>query len=240
MLSPMVALALSAAPAALPFAPEERMEFAVHYLGLRVGKARISVGHAEGPILPVFLETRTAGIVRIVDVRQQLATQLDVDTLLPRSASLDSHEAGYHHTDTAVFDREAGKATVREKGKFDNTYVVDVPGDTVDFVALVFRLRTLSLEPGQKHEFNVLAGKQVRRVVVEVVGRERVETAAGRFGAVKVRVPTGFSGKFSEKNPTYVWFTDDARRVVVQIQTEFAIGRATAGLTSYEPGASPG
>lgn len=236
MLAPVLALTLSAAPTALPFPPEERMEYAVHYLGVRVGKARISVGRPEGPLLPVFLESRTAGIVKIVDVRQQLATHLDVDTLLPHEASLDAHESGYHHTDTAVFDRPAGKATVREKGKFDNTYVIDVPADALDFVALVFRLRALPLEPGMRHEFHVLAGREVRQITTEVTARERVETDAGAFSTVKVRVPTGFTGQFSEKRPTYVWFSDDARRVVVQIQTEFAIGRATAELTGYHPG----
>ncbi|HSN14347.1 MAG TPA: DUF3108 domain-containing protein, partial [Anaeromyxobacteraceae bacterium] len=223
-----------------PVLPEERMEYSVRYLGMNVGTARISVGHPEGPILPVFLETRTAGIVGIVDVRQQLATFLDVETLLPRTASLDSHEAGYHHLDTVAFDRAAGKATVRERGKFDNTYVIPVPEDTVDFVALVFRLRTLPLEPGTRHEFNVLAGRDLKKVIAEVVARETVQTDAGRFDAVKVRVPTGFTGRFSEKRPTYVWFSDDARRIVVQIQTEFAIGRATARLTAYRPGQTAG
>ncbi|HEY6001328.1 MAG TPA: DUF3108 domain-containing protein, partial [Anaeromyxobacter sp.] len=238
MLAPL-ALALATASAALPFRPGERMDYSVHYLGIRVGKARIAVGRPEGPILPVVLETKTAGIVKIVDVRQQLATHLDVETMLPRTASLDAHESGYHHTDTAVFDRTAGKATVREKGKFDNTYVIAVPEDTVDFVALVFQLRALSLEPGMRHDFHVLAGRDVRKITAEVTGRERVETDAGKFDAVKVRVPTGFTGQFSEKRPTYVWFSDDARHVVVQIQTEFAIGRATAGLTAYQPGEKP-
>jgi hypothetical protein len=237
VLVPSLVLTLAVAQVTHSFAPDERMEYAVHYLGVRVGKARISVGHAEGPLLPVFLETKTAGVVQIVDVRQQLATNLDQETLLPRSTSLDAHEAGYHHTDTAVFDRPARKATVRERGKFDNTYVIDVPADTVDFVTLVFRLRAAPLEPGTRQEFNVLAGRDVRKVTAEVVARERVETAAGAFEALKVRVPTGFAGQFSEKHPTYVWFSDDDRRVVVQIQTEFAIGRATAGLTSYRPGA---
>jgi hypothetical protein len=235
----MLLVSLAAAQAALPFAPDERMEYSVRYLGIQVGKARIFVGHPEGSILPVFLQTRTAGLVRIVDVRQQLATQLDVETLLPRAASIDAVESGYHHTDTVMFDRVAGKATVRERGKFDNTYVVDVPPSTVDFVALVFRLRTLPLEPGARHDFDVLAGREVRKITTEVAGRERVETEAGKFETVKVRVPTGFTGSFSEKHPTYVWFSDDARRIVVQIQTEFAIGRATAGLTAYQPGAQP-
>jgi Protein of unknown function (DUF3108) len=237
MLAPMLALAVATAPAVLPFPPEERMEYSVHYLGVRVGKARISVGRVEGEILPVFLETGTAGIVRIVNVRQQLATYLDVETGLPRTASLDAHESGYHHTDTAVFDRAAGKATVREQGKFDNTYVIEVPADTLDFVALVFRLRALPLEAGARHDFNVLTGRKVKKVTAEVTARERVDMGSGgKFDTVKVRVPTGFTGKFSEKNPTYVWFSDDPRHVVVQIQTEFSIGRATARLTAYQPG----
>ncbi len=235
MLAPTLAVALAAA-AALPFAPEERMEYTVRYLGLPVGKARISVGRPEGPVLPVFLQTRTSGLAGIVNVRQQLATHLDVETLLPRSSSLDAVEGGYQHNDSTQFDRAGGKATVRQKGKFDNTYVIEVPPGTLDFVALVFRLRTLPLEPGASHEFHVLSGRNVRKVAAQVEERETVETRAGTFAAVKVRVPTGFTGKFSEKHPTYVWFTDDARRVVVQITTEFSVGRATAGLTAYQPG----
>lgn len=240
MLSPTFALlAALAGSAALPFAPGERMEFDVSYLGMRMGKARISVGRPEGEILPVFLETRSVGLAAVVKLRQQLASYLDIETGLPRSSSLDSVEGSYHHVDTADFDRRAGKAKVRERGKYDNTYLVDVPPDTLDFVALVFKLRTLPLEPGARHPFDVLAGRKVNHVVAEVVGRESVKTKAGRFQAVKVRVPTGFSGKFSEKNPTFVWFSDDARRVVVQITTDFAIGHATASLTAHIPGDPP-
>ncbi len=232
----MLVLALAAVSGGLPYASEERMEFSIDYLGLRMGKARLSVGRPEGSLLPVFLEARSSGLVGFIRVRQQLASYLDVDTGLPRSCSLEGEEPGYRHTDTARFDREAGKATVREKGKYDNTYEVDVPPGTVDFVALVFRLRKLPLGEGARHEFPVLAGKRVSKIVAEVVARETVSTDAGRFAAVKVRVPTGFSGKFCEKNPTFVWFSDDERRIVVRISADFAIGRAMAALVSYQPG----
>jgi hypothetical protein len=121
-------------------------------------------------------------------------------------------------------------------GRFDKTYRVEVPPDTLDFVALVFRLRTLPLPEGASHKFQVLAGRKVSPVVATVEGRETVKTPAGAFPAVKVRVPTGLTGKFSEKSPTFIWFSDDARRLVVRISTEFAIGRANALLTSYTPG----
>ncbi len=232
----MLALVLAAISVALPYAPEERMDFSIDYLGLPMGRARISVGRREGSLLPVFLEARSSGVVGFVRVREQLASYLEAETGLPRSCSIDAVEPGYRHVDTARFDREAGKATVREKGRHDNTYEIDVPPETLDFVSLVFRLRTLPLAEGARHEFQVLAGRQVSRIVAEVVAHETVSTDAGRFDAVKVRVPTGFSGKFSEKNPTFVWFSDDARRIVVRISTDFAIGRAVAALVAYQPG----
>lgn len=237
MLAPALALALALGPATVPHAPGERMDFNVSYLGMRMGKARISVGKPEGRILPVFLESRSTGIASVVTLRQQLASYLDAETGLPQSSSLDAVEGSYKHKDTADFDRDAGKAKVRERGKYDNTYLIDVPEGTLDFISMVFRLRTLPLDPGVRHEFVVLAGTKVNKVVAEVTGRETVDTKAGSFRAVKVRVPTGFSGKFSEKNPTFIWFSDDARRIVVQITTDFAIGHATASLASYAPGA---
>jgi len=228
-------------PAVVSFAlaADERMDFSIDYLGITMGKARISVGRREGNIQPVFLDARTAGLVSIVDVREHLASYLDVESGFPQSSLLEAYEpGGYHHVDTARFDRAAGKATVREKGKHDNTYVIDVPEATLDFVALVFRLRTLPLEPGTRHEFQVLTGRTLHPVTAEVMGREKVETGAGTFEAVKVRVPTGLTGKFSEKNPTIIWFSDDPRRIVVRLSTDFAIGRALAGLSSYQAGKS--
>ena len=226
----------------LPFVvprSNEAMEFQVSYLGVPMGKVRLFAGKVDGNIAPIFMQAQTTSIFAVVTLRQQLASFLDVETGLPRSGSLDAVEGSYRHNDTVKYDRATNKATVREKGKFDNTYVIDVPPDAMDFVALVYRLRSMPLENGAKHEFRVLAGRVVNSIVAEVLGREKIETKSGEFQAVKVRVPTGFTGKFSEKNPTFVWFSDDDRRVVVRITADFAIGHATANLASYTPGTAP-
>jgi hypothetical protein len=224
-------------PAGVPWLPDERMDLAIDYLGITMGKASISVARNEDGATPIHLSTRSAGLMSVVTFRQTLVSILDVATLLPRSSVLDAAEpGGYKHTDTARFDRATGKATVREKGRYDKTYEIDVPPGTLDFVALVFHLRMLPLPDGATHAFQVLSGRKVSRVVATVVKREQVRTEAGTFAAVKVRVPTGFDGKFSEKKPTFIWFSDDERRVVVKISADFAVGRAEAELTSYQPG----
>jgi hypothetical protein len=224
---------------AIPFTPplsDESMSFQVSYLGVPMGKVRLFSGKVDASTAPIFLQAQTTSIFAIVTLKQQLSSYIDVATGLPRSGALDAVEGSYRHTDTALYDRTASKATVREKGKFDNTYIVDVPPDTLDFVALVYRLRSLPLPDGQKYDFHVLAGRDVNTIATQVLGREQIETKAGKFKTVKVRVPTGFSGKFSEKNPTFVWLSDDDRRIVVRITADFSIGNATANLTAYTPG----
>jgi hypothetical protein len=225
------------APAPEPlFAPGERMEFSIHYLGVKMGAARISVLAPEGGVLPVALQFKTGGLVGFLDVRQQMVSYLDGASGLPRSSTIDAVELGYRHADSTRFDREANKATVRSKGKSESVDTVEMPPGTLDFVAMVFRLRRLPLGEGARHSFQVLSGTKVTEIVAEVVGREPVETDAGTFPAVKVRVPTGFTGKFSEKNPTFLWLSDDERRIVVRISTDFSIGRALATLVAYQPG----
>jgi hypothetical protein len=226
-------------PPFVPPRPNESMEFQVAYLGISMGKVRIFSGQVDETTAPIFLQAQTTSIAAIVTLRQQLASYIDVATGLPRSGSLDAVEGSYRHTDTVQYDRTANKAKVREKGKYDNTYLIDVPPDTTDFMALVYRLRNLPLENGARYDFPVLSGRDLNHVIATVLGREKIETKAGTFQAVKIRVPTGFTGKFSEKDPTYLWLSDDDRRIVVRLTADFAIGHTTANLTSYRPGDAP-
>jgi len=219
--------------------PGEEIKLDVSLGFFKAGEARITVGQPDGEVLPVALETRTTGLAGLFKLRSGLVSYLDRATGLPRASRLEGVEPGYRHVDTAEFDRQAGIATVREVGRFDNTYRIEVPPGTLDFVALVFRLRTLPLVDGETHEFQVLSGRKVSRIVAAVEGREVVETPAGDFPAVKVRVPTGLTGKIAEKSPTFIWFSDDTKRTVVRISADFSIGRANALLTSHLPGKAP-
>jgi hypothetical protein len=234
------ALAVALAITGLPgpdYAPDERMEYGISYLGMRVGIATISVGRGEGPLLPVRLDARSTGLADgLFNIREKLVSYLDPATGLPATSTIEAVEGHHRHTETTLFDREAGKAVVRRVGKTDKTKEIEVAPGTLDFVAMVFRLRSLPLDEGSRHEFDVLAGTKVARVIAVVAGREKIKTGAGKLPAVKIRVPTGLSRKFSERDPTYVWLSDDARRIVLRISTDLPVGRAVATLSGYRPG----
>jgi hypothetical protein len=69
-----------------------------------------------------------------------------------------------------------------------------------------------------------------------VLGRETVETPAGTFPTVKVKVRTAFEGKFSTKRDTFLWLSDDPRHLLVRMSADFAVGSVVATLKSYRPG----
>ncbi len=236
---PIAPLLLCAAALASPYAPGENMRFSIDYLGMRVGVASISVGEPGARGVPVKLEAKTTGLTSAVyDFHESLVSWLDPATGLPTYFELNVKENGWKHYDTTEYDRAAGKAMLIQRGKTTSHDQVPVAKDTLDFVALVFQLRHLSLEPGTRRTFSVLTGEEgAREVIVEVMDRETVKTKAGEFPALKIRVPTGFTGKFSEKNPTYLWLSDDRRRVVVTLTTDFSFGSGQANLVAYGPGA---
>lgn len=232
-------LLLCAASLASPFPPGERMGFSIDYLGMRMGTASISVGSPGDRGVPVKLEAHTTGLAGAVyDFRESLVSWLDPETGLPTYFEINIREKSWKHYDTVEYDRHAGQAIVIQRGKTTSRNVVgEMPADALDFVAMVFQLRRMALEPGTRRTFTVLMGnRKPHEVVAEVMDREDIDTKIGRVPALKIRVPTGFTGKFSEKNPTYLWLSDDPRKIVVKITTDFSFGSAAANLVSYTAG----
>src|SRR5512142_192706 len=181
-LVPLVLAAALAAPGPSPYSTGERMSFSINYLGMRMGTASITIRQPVGSLVPVQLEAHTTGLASgLYDFREKLTSNLDPDTGLPRSFVLDTNERGRKHYDTTDYDRASGRAVVVQRGKTTSTDTVPIPPGTFDFVALVFQLRRMPLEPGDRHTFPVLAGTDVHPVVTEVMGRETVRTRAGTF-----------------------------------------------------------
>lgn len=236
----LVALSLLAAPAARAaggFAPGEQIDFTIDYLGIRTGEARIVVGQAEGPVWPIIGRARTDGLASIVDIREHMVSYWDSTTRLPRGSDLQAIEIGDRHSDSARFDRDTGKATIRivRKGsKSENTYPLDP--DAQDFASAVFWLRSQPLAEDGAYEIPVFTTKGTFRLLATVVGRERVETKAGTFDCWKVQVRTGFDGNFASKRDTFFWFSADENRVPVRVSAEFAVGSFVVNLAAYRPG----
>lgn len=204
---------------------------------MRTGEARIRVGQAEGPVWPVITQARTDGLAAIVDIREHLVSYWDSESKLPRGSDLQAIEVGDRHSDTARFDRDLGKATikiVRKGRKVENTYEMDPMAQ--DFASAVLWLRLQPLAPEARFEIPVFTTKGTFQLQASVVGKESVSTPAGRFDAWKVQVRTAFDGKFASKRDTFIWFSADENQVPVRVSADFALGSVVVSLAAYRPG----
>jgi hypothetical protein len=231
--------ALSAGARADPaaFAPGEETVFQVRFLNLPTGEGRILVGEPQGDVWPVIFQAKTAGVAGFIDIREHLVSYWDAAMRLPRGMDLRAYEVGDYHVDSTRFDRVNQKATLTStfNGRRSEKRL-DVPADVHDLTSAFMWLRLQPLAPGQTYRIPVVASSKQFTVEAEALGREAIETPAGVFQTVKVRVRLALDGKFSTKRDSYMWLSDDSRHVLVRAAADFAVGSIVATLKSYRPG----
>jgi hypothetical protein len=218
-------------------APGEEIEWRVDYLGVKTGRARLSVGRPEGDIWPVIAQAKTEGVARILEIREHFVSYWNAAERRSRGNDLEALEIGDHLRQRQHFDREQGKATVTwtRKGR-EKRKVVDVPANVHDLASAFLWLRLQPLEAGHRYEIPVFTGSDTFMLRAEVGPLERVETDVGPIDAVRVDVQLGFGKKFKTSRPSHVWYSDDLRRVPVKMSADFAVGSVVATMTSYTPG----
>ena len=230
-------LALAASARAGAFSPGEETIFQVRFLNLPTGEGRIQVGEPAGDIWPVVFQAKTDGVAGFIDIREHLVSYWDAAARLPRGSDLRAYEVGDYHVDSARYDRVNLKATIKRTyngRRSEKTFAV--PADVHDLTSAFMWLRLQPLAPGQRYDIPVVASSKQFTVVAEVLGRETVETPAGTFTALKIKVRTALEGKFSTKRDSFMWLSDDSRHVLVRASADFAVGSIVATLKSYRPG----
>jgi hypothetical protein len=182
-------------------------------------------------------QAKTDGVAGFIDIREHLVSYWDAAAHLPRGMDLRAWEIGDYHFDSARFDRVNLKATITSTfngRRSEKSFAV--PADVHDLTSAFMWLRLQPIEPGRRYEIPVVASSKQFTVVAEALGRELIETPAGTFSTVKLKIRTALDGKFSTKRDSYMWLSDDPRHVLVRASADFAVGSIVATLKSYRPG----
>ena len=119
----------------------------------------------------------------------------------------------------------------REEGR-DTTFATVL--EPLDDAAFLYWIRTVPLEVGKRYEYARYFRPDRNPVILEVLGRERVSLAGKKWRAIVVRprIPQG-RGIFAEKSETRIWLSDDERRMVLAIQSNFSFGQVTLKLKDF-------
>jgi hypothetical protein len=100
----------------------------------------------------------------------------------------------------------------------------------------LFKLRNAHLEPGQSIQIPTSDGKKTAPVRIEAQEREEIKNKLGNFKTIRYEAFLFNGVIYSKKARMFVWLTDDARRLPVQIRARmpFPIGNITLELEKEE------
>lgn len=125
---------------------------------------------------------------------------------------------------------------ISEKNLVSGTYkeqTSPIPGCVTDVLSAIFYVGSQTLQVGHDLHFPLADGGHVVPVTVKVEAKESVVTPAGTFSTIRVQ-PTAAAGVVKNRGNIWIWYTDDARHLPVQVRAHLFWGTITMHLTRVD------
>jgi len=135
------------------------------------------------------------------------------------------------------FDYAQGKALLNEKNLVKGTskhQEAPVGPCVTDLLSAIFYPPSQPLVVGQSFRVPVADAMHTVPVTMRVEARETVRTPLGTYSTIRVQ-PTADAGVVKARGNIWIWYTDDARHVPVQMRARLFWGTITFRLTALEP-----
>jgi len=232
---PLPAPRPSPADADLPFTGTGKLIYNIEWRLIHAGTAVVDASGSEGRV-----KLESAGLVSaLFKVEDTYSVRYD-EPFCATSSVLDAREGKRHRETNITFDRARNRATFVERDVLKNTVLrsaqTDIPHCVHDIVGAMFSLRGTHLDPGQSTELPVSDGRRAAQVKIEAQERELVQTAAGPFNTIRYEANLLNGVVYSRKGRVFVWLSDDARKIPVQIRLrmQFPVSTVTLQLQKQE------
>ena len=228
------ATAVEAGSQALPFSPGERLTYEARIGGIGRGTAVMSVdgpvavrGH---PAYHLLFDIRAkVGFVSVTNVSESWLDAFRMSSL--RFQKRERHPLSRREQQAEIFPDEQRWAGDGESGR-------TMSEQPLDELSFIYFLRTVQLEDGGALRFDRHFEASRNPTLVRTVGRERLDTPAGRFATIVVEMQVR-DGRYGGGGVIRLHLSDDARRIPVRIESTVPMaGRAVLTLTAYRPGTS--
>ncbi len=108
-----------------------------------------------------------------------------------------------------------------------------------DSLSALYYLRTLPLLPDTSVTFPVISEGKYWEAQVTVVRRELLKTTFGRTPSIVLQLETKYQGILQKRGESFLWISDDDRRIALRLEAKVKIGTVVAVLRKFEPGISP-
>ncbi len=203
------------------------------------GRATLRLQPGPNGQKQVFGTADSMGFVSLLySVRDRFESTFDPHTFC--SAELQKRtEEGFRKRETNIhFDYARGKAVLDEKNLKTNENKhaeFDIPSCATDVLSGIYYVASLPLQAGSTYAFPLNDGNKTQTVEATVEAREPVKVPAGTFRAVRVQLTASpVEPVKKDRGKVWIWYSDDAARIPVQMRARMFWGTLTLRLQRVE------
>ena len=213
----VVSAEMASAQVCLPFAPGERLTYAVRAATMSArGEAHMTVAGPEEVRGHATLVLRSEASVGVGFIRgsDKTASWVDPVTLATLRFIQTERNVLSHATDSVEVFPDA-RLWERSNGRHGEM-ITDAPLDVLSFI---YFLRTLSFGTDSSWTFNRHFDAARNPTTVRVIGHDTISTAAGRFSVWDVEMSVRDKEHYDGSGVIKFLFSDDTGRLPVRIQS---------------------
>jgi hypothetical protein len=108
-----------------------------------------------------------------------------------------------------------------------------IPACVTDLLSGIFYAASQPIQVGQSFQMPLADALHTLPVTLKALSREEVKTLSGTYQTIRVQ-PTADSGVVKNKGEIWIWYSDDARHLPVQMRARLFWGTLTMRLSSIE------
>lgn len=108
-----------------------------------------------------------------------------------------------------------------------------IPPCVTDLMSAIFYGGSQPIAQGESFHVPLADGMRVVDVTMKAEAREQITTQAGTFQTIRVQ-PSAAAGVVKSRGNIWIWYTDDNRRMPVQMRARLFWGTLTLRLTKVE------
>lgn len=219
------------------FPTKQTLSYAVDW---RVFPAGVVSFHQEtdGNVQLVSVTADTVGAVNLLfRVTDRFQSSFNRETGCSEGFSKQLVEGRRQVNSDLAFNYTQSKAVYTEENLVSGIkkrQEMSIPSCVTDSLSAIFYAASQPLTVGQSFAFPLADSSRTVKVTMKVEGHDEVTTPAGTFQTLRVE-PTADAGVVKNRGNIWIWYTDDARHIPVQMRARLFWGTITFRLTSIDP-----
>jgi Protein of unknown function (DUF3108) len=216
----------------LPFPAKQTLTYAVDWRVFPAGTATIHLEQVGGMQHVVATGESIGAVNLLFRVNDRFESYFSRTTGCSTSFAKQLQEGRRRVVSTLRF--LDGKQMLEEKNLVTGTgkqLQSPIPLCVTDLMSAIFYGGSQPMQPGASFHMPLADAMRVVDVTMKAEAREQIVTLAGTFQTIRVQ-PTADAGVVKNRGNIWIWYTDDERRMPVQMRARLFWGTITMRLVS--------